>query len=49
MELLVKLYHWWYENMQQSWFDDGLRLKAVIYGVCVVVFYNFLIIFKYFC
>ena len=30
--------------MQQWWFDDGLGLKSVIYGV----FYDFTLIFKVF-
>ena len=30
--------------MQQWWFGDGLGLKSVCYGV--VVFYDFLLIFK---
>ena len=31
-------------NMQQWWFDDGLGLKSVIYGL----FYDFPLIFKVF-
>ena len=31
--------------MQQSWFDDGLGLKSVIYGA---LFYDFALIFKVF-
>ena len=33
MTVLVELFHWWYENMQQWWYDDGLGLKSVIFGV----------------
>ena len=44
MKVFVKLYHRWYKNMQQWWFDDGLELKSVIYGV----FYGFPLIFKVF-
>ena len=33
MKVFVKLYQWWYKNMQQWLFNDGLGLKSVIYGV----------------
>ena len=36
MKVFVKLYHRGYKNMQQWWFDDGLGLKSVIYGVFTI-------------
>ena len=37
MKVFVKLYHRRYKSMKQWWFDDGLGLKSIIYGV----FYDF--------
>ena len=36
MKEFVKLYRWWYKNLQQMCFDDGLGLKSIIYGVFMV-------------
>ena len=45
MRVFVELYHLWYKNIQQWWFDVGLVLKSVIYGV---FFYKFPLILKVF-
>ena len=47
MKVFVKLYHWWYKNMQQWCFDDDFGLKSVIYGVFTIfpLFIRFSLIF----
>ena len=42
MKGYVKLYHLLYKHIQQGWFNGGLGLKSVTYGVCFTIFPLFL-------